>query len=159
VPSASEWSHALANIASTSSAVARCRQIVTLPNGRRRVPIGRNRWPLSVGISGRIPADSANSANKCALGRQERLFAGARIIDVVGFASPSESYDGRLQGNPHVTDPLLCRSNRAWRGLVMEQTDSALNVRTAGTDARLNLRSNLNPCPINLARTWTCVAR
>jgi hypothetical protein len=40
----------------------------------------------------------------------------------------------------------------------MEQTDSALNVRAAGTDARLNLRSNLDPLAINLARARTGTA-
>jgi hypothetical protein len=54
---ASEWSDALANIASTSSAVAQCRQIVTLSDGRRRVPIGRNRCPLSIGLGGRFPSE------------------------------------------------------------------------------------------------------
>jgi hypothetical protein len=41
----------------------------------------------------------------------------------------------------------------------MEQTDSALNIRAAGTNARLNLRSNLDPLAINLARAWTRIAR
>jgi hypothetical protein len=120
---------------------------------------GANSLRSGVASSRRIPSDSANSANKCALGRYERLFAGARIVGVVGFASPSESYHGRLQRNPHVTDLPLSRSDRARRGLVMEQTDSALNIGAAGTNARLNLRSNLDPLAINLARARTRIAR
>jgi hypothetical protein len=99
------------------------------------------------------------SANDCALRRDEGFFAGARVIGVVGFASPSESYHGRLQRNPHVTNLPLSRSDRAWGGLVMEQPDSALNIRATGTDARLNFRSNLDPLAINLARAGTCLAR
>jgi hypothetical protein len=41
----------------------------------------------------------------------------------------------------------------------MEQTDSALNVRAAGTVARFNLCSNLDPLAINLARARTGAAR
>jgi hypothetical protein len=41
----------------------------------------------------------------------------------------------------------------------MKQTDSALKIRAAGTDARLNLRSNLDPLAINLARARTYIAR
>jgi hypothetical protein len=93
------------------------------------------------------------------LRRHQGLFASGRVIGVIGFPSPSESYDGRLQRNPHVGDLLLCRGDRARRGLAMKQTDNALTIRAAGTDARLNLRSNLGPLAINLARTWTCIAR
>jgi hypothetical protein len=100
-----------------------------------------------------------SSAEKCALRRDEGLFAGTRIIGVVGFASAGESYNRRLQGSPHVTDLPLCRRDRAWRRLAMEQTDGALNIRAAGPDARLNLRSNLDPLAINLARAWTCITR
>ena len=101
----------------------------------------------------------SNSANECALRRNERLFAGARVIGVVGFASTGESYNRRLQGNPHITDLPLCRSDRAWRGLAMEQADGALNRRAAGPDARLNLRSNLDPLAINVACARTRMAR
>jgi hypothetical protein len=100
-----------------------------------------------------------NSADECALRRDEGLFAGTRIIGVVGFASAGESYNRRLQGNPDVTDFPLCRRDRAWRGLAMEQADSALNIRAASPDARLNLRANLDPLAINLARARTCIAR
>jgi hypothetical protein len=41
----------------------------------------------------------------------------------------------------------------------MEQADNALNIGAAGPDARLNLRSDLDPLAINLARAWTCIAR
>jgi hypothetical protein len=98
-------------------------------------------------------------SKKCALRRYEGLFADARIIGVVGFASASESQDGRLQRNPHVTDLLFRPNDRAWRGLVMEQADGALNIRPAGTDARLKLCSHLDPLAINLARAWACIAR
>jgi hypothetical protein len=40
----------------------------------------------------------------------------------------------------------------------MKQTDSALNIGSAGADARLKLRSYLNPCAIDLARAWSCIA-
>jgi transposase-like protein len=52
-------------------------------------------------------------------------------------------------------------SDRARRGLVMKQADSALdiNIRAAATDARLKLSSDLEPLAINLARAWTRIAR
>ena len=59
-----------------------------------------------------------NLSEECALRRHEGLFAGARIIGVVGFASAGESYDCRLQRNPHLTDlaPLPQRPSLAWVG-------------------------------------------
>jgi hypothetical protein len=118
---------------------------------------------LRVGASCQYPlihrASELRLSKKCALRRHEGLFAGASIICVVRFASPSESHNGSLQRNPHVTNLRLCRSDRTQRGLVMEQTDSALNGRAAGTDARLKLCSNLDPLAIDLAGARTSIAR